>query len=133
MIVANCEDLPATATVIKRPMVYWDVFEQRLLTESAELESIRPLSFRMLRLVAKRSKFYDIEAAVHVSSIADGAGRADVELTTGPNTAFILRSAPREVIVDSLPVETRLEQHGGYCKIFLHETVPGDHLVTLRW
>lgn len=133
LVVANCSDEPAQATVFVKPYAYWDIINKELVRDTNPETTIAPRSFRFLRRMAKRSKFYDVSDAVHVESIVDGAGRADITLTTGVDTAFVVRSLPKEVLVDDLTTDIKVENYDGYSKIYIPEIDPGDYVVTLRW
>lgn len=133
IVVTNCSDEESKVTVYNKPHAYWDILNETLVRDIDAETTLAPGSLLFLRKVAKRSKFYDVANATHIVSITDGAGKADIALTTGINTAFVVRTLPREVLVDDMPAEISAEHFDGFSKVYIPNLEPGDHTVTLRW
>lgn len=134
-VVVNAGDKPAKCAVARPNSALWDVVNRGILpgeSKAAEL-TMDPLSFRIFRHIGKRSKFYDMIGAVYIHSIVDGAGRADVSAYTLSSVSFLLKVAPKDVIVDGRPVKFDCSESSGAFQITLNGLSTDDHLISIRW
>lgn len=133
VIIANCSGSITDVTISRNPCTYWDVMEQQLVKDTCIELKLHPMSMRVFRWTNKASKLYDVVDAIHISSIISGAGRAEISLTLGKDTIFIVRNKPREVQVDGFAVTASTTQCSPYYKVHLPDVEPGNHVVSLRW
>ncbi|MEN6520104.1 MAG: hypothetical protein ABFD46_03000 [Armatimonadota bacterium] len=133
IIAANCTDDPAGLTICRPPYAYWDIIEQRLIRESKVELKMPPSSIGAYKWTSKTAKLYDVLHAIHIKSIASGAGRAEITLTTSPKTAFVVRNEPREIQVDDSITQFKVEHCSPFCIVKPVGVKPGDHVITLRW
>lgn len=133
VVIANCSKEPGRAKLCKEPFAYWDVLNQELVKENSIDIELEPHSIRVLRWLPKTSKLYDITGVTQLKSLAAGAGRADIVVVADQTTEYIVRSTPREILVDGRPVAIVSENCGQFDKV-RHEGVHrGEHTITLRW
>ncbi|MEN6372124.1 MAG: hypothetical protein ABFD64_08950 [Armatimonadota bacterium] len=133
ILAVNFSDNTADLSVHRPPYTYWDVLEQRLVRDSKVELKMPPSSMRTYKWTNKTAKLYDVVQAVHIKSIAAGAGRAEIVLTTGQKTAFIVRNEPREILVDGSAAQFHVERSGPFCVVKPVGVKPGDHIIILRW
>ena len=135
VIVANTSDTTAEAELLHKRSVAWDVVDKKMLfSESGSLPlTLEPVSFRLFRLMGKRSKMCDIVNACYVTSIIDGAGRADVSAFTGSSASFIVRTPPSEARVDGRLVRFTTRRIADADEVTIEGVTMGDHMFTLRW
>ena len=75
----------------------------------------------------------DVIGGSRLRKLADGAGRAEIELLAGPKTTLALRALPRDVIVNRKALTVTQELGDGICYVTLKECPPGERKITLRW
>ncbi len=122
-------------TVIAKPgrSNFWDCREQVMLPEATTEIKIAPKSFRVFRLVGRRSKFFDVLGATYLRRLIDGAGRAEIDLWAGRNTTLVLRASPKEITVDGKHCTVTQELINGAYHVTLQQCPPGERRIGLKW
>ena len=133
IVIANLSDKPGTAKGKPGRANLWDSRECRLLPDAQTDIKIDPKSFRVLRVVGRRSKFLDVLGASCLRRLIDGAGRADIDLLAGRTTTLVLRASPREIIVDGKHSTVTQEVINGVYHVTLLQCPPGERKIALRW
>ncbi|OFX13240.1 MAG: hypothetical protein A2Z18_08335 [Armatimonadetes bacterium RBG_16_58_9] len=133
VVVSNLSDKPGCATGRPGRANFWDCRSRTLLPSGDPRIEVEAKSFRVFRVVGRRSKFLDVLGASHLRSLVDGAGRAEIGILAGRNTTFILRASPKEVFVDGRPCPVKQELVDGYCHVTLQQCPPGERAISLRW
>lgn len=133
VVITNCSKEPGKVEIDLSNSVLWDMLEEEEVTSRfCELE-LPPLSFKLFRRFAKRSKLFDIQGAQWIKSVVDGAGKADVALMAGRQTAFLVKVPPREITVDGKPSIINLQKKNGACLVTLEQCPPGERNIMLKW
>lgn len=132
-IAVNLSDTEGSATIRPGRARIWDCLEEQELPEGDTTIKVAPHSFRLLRVLGRKSKFYDIRGCLMLRKLVDGAGRADVEILAGRKTTFVLRKSPKEIIVDGKPSTIRQEIINGVYYVTLQQCNPGERKITLTW
>ncbi|MHB9037636.1 MAG: hypothetical protein ACYC64_13295 [Armatimonadota bacterium] len=112
---------------------FWDVREQRMLPDGIPDIRIAPHSFQLYRVVGRRSKFFDVQGALCLRRLTDGAGRAEIELLAGRKTVLVLRNSPKEIQVDGKACTISQEVVGGVYYVTLLQCHPGERIISLKW
>jgi hypothetical protein len=133
LIISNVSDSEGLAVGRPGRANLWDVMEERLLPDGDPQIKVVPHSFKLYRIVGRRSKFLDVQGALCLRKLMDGSGRAEIELLAGQKTMFVLRSSPREIIVDGKPCTVSQEVKDGVYYVTLLQCRPGEHNITLKW
>ncbi|MEN6356384.1 MAG: hypothetical protein ABFD83_04785 [Armatimonadota bacterium] len=133
LIVTNISDSEGHAVGRPGRANLWDVQEERLLADGDPQITIAPHSFKLYRVVGRRSKFYDVQGAGCMRKLVDGSGRAEIELLAGQKTVFVLRSSPKEIIVDGKSCTVSQEVRDGVYYVTLLQCRPGERIITLKW
>lgn len=133
LILSNTSERDGSATARPGRANLWDVMEERLLPDGDPQIKMAPHSFKLYRVVGRRSKFYDVQGALCMRKLMDGSGRAEIELLAGQKTVFVLRSSPREITVDGKPCTVSQEVKNGVYYVTLQQCRPGEHSITLKW
>ncbi|MCE5199666.1 MAG: hypothetical protein ABFD54_11835 [Armatimonadota bacterium] len=133
LVMSNLSDKEGSA--IGRPgrANFWDCGERRLLPDGEPEFKLVPHSFKIYRLVGRRSKFLDLIGALCLRRLTDGAGRAEMEILAGRKTVLVLRSSPRDIQVDGRPSTISQEIVDGIYYVTLQQCPPGERKITLRW
>lgn len=133
LVVSNLSD--AEGTVIGRPgrSNFWDCRERAMLPDGDVEIKIPPKSFRVLRVVGRRSKFFDVLGATYLRRLIDGAGRAEIDLWAGRTTTLVLRASPKEILVDGKHSTVTQEIIGGAYYVTLQQCPPGERRIALKW
>ncbi|MCE5321830.1 hypothetical protein LLG46_00785 [bacterium] len=133
LIISNVSDTEGYAVGKPGRANLWDVREERLLADGEADIKIAPHSFKLYRVVGRRSKFYDVQGALCMRKLIDGSGRAEIELLAGQKTMFVLRSSPKEIIVDGKSCTVSQEVKNGVYYVTLMQCRPGERNITLKW
>ncbi len=133
VVISNLADTEGTATARPGRATLWDCLEQKMLPEGDPVISIPPHSFRLFRVVGRRSKFFDILGCSALHNVTDGAGRAEFELLAGKKTTLVLRTSPREILVDGRSSTISQEIINGAYHVTLQQCNPGERKIHLRW
>lgn len=133
VVVSNLSEKAGSATARPGRANFWDCRERRMLADGDIKIEVDAKSFRVLRLVGRRSKFFDVLGACYLRKLTDGAGRADIELLAGRKTTFILRASPREILVDGKHCTVTQEVIDNVYYVTLQQCAPGERKIALRW
>lgn len=133
VVISNCSTKPGKVDIDLSNSLLWDMLEHSELSSRLCSLELRPLSFKLFRRFAKRSKLLDIQGAQWINSVIDGAGRADVSMMAGRRTAFLVKSPPREIMVDGEDSNMSLKQNGSACLVTIEECPPGKREIVLKW
>lgn len=133
VVVSNLSDKPGTATGKPGRANFWDCRERKMLPDGDVEIKVDAKSFRVFRVVGRRSKFLDVLGASYLRKLTDGAGRADIELLAGRKTTFLLRASPREIRVDGRHCQVTQEVIDGVYHVTLTQCPPGEHKIELKW
>lgn len=133
IVLANLSDHESSAVGNPGRAGFWDCRERRMLDDGSPEIKVAPNSIRVLRMVGRRSKFLDVVGCLCLKSLLDGAGRAEIDLITGRKTTFILRSSPREILVDGKSSAITQEVIDGVYYVTLQQCSSGNHRISLRW
>lgn len=133
IVIVNISDEPGKA--IGRPgrANFWDCNEQKLLPDGDPEFLIEPHSFKVFRVVGRRSKFLDILGPHCMKKLTDGAGRAEMDIIAGQKTVFVLRDSPKEIYVDGKASTIEQEIVDGVYHVTLLQCPPGDRQIALKW
>lgn len=133
LIISNLSDSEGSAVARPGRATLWDCLEQKMLPEGDVHITVPPHSFRLFRVVGKRSKFYDVIGCSCLRELMDGAGRAEIGLLAGRKTTLILRSSPREILVDGRPSTITQEMINDAWHVTLQQCQPGERRISLKW
>ena len=133
LVLANISDDPGRARVAIGRANLWDCREQKELVGEEPLLEMEPHSFRLYRVVGRRSKFLDVLGASCLRRLVDGAGRAEVDLVAGRETVLVLRNSPKEILVDGRHSTITQEVKNGAYHVTLQQCPPGERRIELRW
>ena len=133
VVISNLSDKSGRAVGHPGRANFWDCLEHKLVAEADPVLEIGPKSFRVLRLVRRRSKFLDIIGVSHLRHLIDGAGRAEIEIIAGRQTTFVLRASPNEILVDGRACPITQEVINGIYHVTLQQCPPGERRISLRW
>lgn len=133
LIISNLSDEEGSASGRPGRCNFWDLRERKLLDDGDPVITVPPHSFRAFRIVGRRSKFLDVLGCACLHSLTDGAGRAEIDISAGRTTTFLLRGSPTEVYVDGKPSTVTQDVIEGVYYVTLQQCPPGDHRITLRW
>lgn len=131
--VSNLSDKEGSATSRAGRHNLWDCREQRLLGDNEFEIKVPPGSFRVFRVVGRRSKFFDVLGATYLRKLTDGAGRAEIDLWAGRTTTLVLRTSPKEISVDGKHCAVTQEVINEAYHVTLQQCQPGEHRITLKW
>lgn len=133
VVISNLSDKDGSA--IGRPgrSNFWDCRERKLLPDGDIEITIAPKSFRVFRVVGRRSKFLDVLGATYLRRLIDGAGRAEIDLWAGKKTTLVLRASPKEILVDGKHSTVTQEVIDGAYYVTLQQCPPGERRVALKW
>jgi len=133
LVLANISDDPGRARVAIGRANLWDCRAQKQLVGKEPLLEMEPHSFRLYRVVGRRSKFLDVLGASCLRRLVDGAGRAEVDLVAGRETVLVLRNSPKEILVDGRHSTITQEVKNGAFHVTLQQCPPGERKIALRW
>lgn len=133
LVLSNISDEEGSVTVNPGRATLWDCMEQNMLPEDCKTVTVPPRSFRLLRVVGRRSKFLDVLGCSCLRKLTDGAGRAEIELLAGRQTTFVLRSSPREITVDGRSSTITQQVVNGAYHVTLQQCNPGERKIHLKW
>ena len=133
VVVSNLSDKPGLAKGKPGRANFWDCREGRLLPDEETDIKVPPKSFRVLRVVGRRSKFFDVLGASYLRKLTDGAGRAEIDLFAGRKTTLVLRASPKEIIVDGKHSTVTQEVINNAYHVTLNQCPPGERKIELRW
>ncbi|MFQ3550196.1 MAG: hypothetical protein SNJ70_10655 [Armatimonadota bacterium] len=133
IVVANVSDKPASAIARTGRANLWDCKAQKLLPDKDPTIELEPNSFNSYRIVGRRSKFFDILGAIHLRRLIDGAGKAEIHILAGRSTILVLRTLPKDVLVDGRKCGTTYEESNGAYRVKLENCSQGERLITIRW
>lgn len=133
IVISNLSD--KQGSVVGRPgrANFWDCREQKLLPDGNPTFELAPHSFRVLRMVRRRSKFFDILGVSRLRTLIDGAGRAEIEILAGRSTTLVLRASPTGIMVDGRPCTVSQEAINGAYHVTLQQCPPGERTISLKW
>lgn len=131
--VSNLSDKPGSATGRPGRANFWDCRQQKMLEDGDVKIELDPHSFRVLRVVGRRSKFFDVLGACYLRKLIDGAGRAEIELLAGRKTTLVLRASPREIMVDGRHCTVTQEVINNAYHVTLQQCPPGERKIALKW
>lgn len=133
-VVANHTDEPSRVGVVHKPNAYWDIFDQTMVKDDSVSYDLQPNELRVIRWVGKTAKLVDVANTVYVHSITGGAGKAEVHMEAAGDTEFVVRTAPRKIMLDEKPHRAFSSARcGDFWKITIHALLPGRHVVTMLW
>ena len=133
VVLSNVSDKKSGAVGRPGRAHFWDCREQKMLPDGDPQLDVEPKSFRVFRVVGRRSKFFDVLGASCFRSLVDGAGRAEIGLCAGRTTVLVLKASPKEVRVDGGPCTVSQEVVGGTYHVTLQQCPPGERRIALRW
>ena len=133
VVMSNLSDKKSGAVGRPGRAHFWDCREQKLLPDGDPQLDVEPKSFRVFRVVGRRSKFFDVLGASYLRGLIDGAGRAEIELCAGRTNVLVLRASPKEVRVDGRPCTITQEIVDGVYHVTLQQCPPGERRISLRW
>ncbi len=133
LVFSNISDAIANVKIKPVRTNLWDCAAQSLLPCDLESIDVEPHSFRVFRVVGKRSKFLDILGASYLRRLTDGAGRAELELIAGRKTILVLKSPPKEILVDGKPSAIEYEIINNNYHVIINQCQPGERVIELRW
>lgn len=133
LVVSNLSDKIGVAKCKPGRANFYDCRERILLPDDATDIEVQPKSFRVLRVVRRRSKFFDVLGATYLRRVTDGAGRAEIDLLAGRKTTLVLRASPREITVDGRHSTVSQEIINGAYHVTLNQCPPGERRIALRW
>ena len=133
LTISNLSDKPGRAVGKPGRANFWDCREQRLLADGEVEIELEPKSFRVLRVVGRRSKFFDALGVCYLRRLVDGAGRAEIEILAGRKTTLVLRASPREILVDGKHCTVTQEVINNAYHVTLQQCPPGERKIALRW
>jgi hypothetical protein len=133
LVLSNVSDDEGSAVGRPGRANFWDVREQRMLPDGDPDIRIAPHSFNLYRVVGRRSKFFDIQGALCLRRLIDGAGRAEIEILAGRKTVLVLRNSPKEIQVDGKSCTISQEVVGGAYYVTLLQCHPGERIISLKW
>lgn len=133
VVVSNLSDKEGTATGRPGRSNFWDCRERKMLPDGDVEIKVPPKSFRVFRVVGRRSKFFDVLGATYLRSLIDGAGRAEIELWAGRTTTLVLRASPKEILVDGKHSTVTQEVINGAYHVTLQQCLPGERKIALKW
>lgn len=131
--ISNLADSEGTANTKPGRSNFWDCRERKMLPEGTADITVAPKSCRVLRLVGRRSKFFDVLGAKYLRRLIDGAGRAEIDLWAGNSTTLVLRASPREITVDGKHSTVVQEVVDGVYYVTLQQCPPGERHIALKW
>lgn len=133
VVLANLSDKEGGAVGRPGRAYFWDCREQKFLPEGDPQITIAPHSFRVFRVVGRRSKFLDLVGASCLRELVDGAGRAEMEILASRKTTLVLRTSPKEIYVDGKASTISQEVINGIYYVTLLQCRPGERKISLRW
>jgi len=133
VVLSNLSDKPGVARAKPGRANFWDCRERKLLSDGCAEIDVPAKSFRVLRLVGRRSKFFDVLGASCLRKLIDGAGRAEIELLAGQKTTLVLRASPREIVVDGKHSTVTQEVINDAYYVTLNQCPPGERKIALKW
>lgn len=133
VVVSNLSDKAGSATARPGRANFWDLREQKMLPDGDVKIEVDAKSFRVFRVVGRRSKFFDVLGASYLRKLVDGAGRAEIELLAGRKTTLVLRASPREILVDGKHCTVTQEVINNAYHVTLQQCQPGERKIDLRW
>lgn len=133
LVISNLSDQDGTATARPGRATLWDCIEHKMLPEGDPEIIIPPRSFRLFRVVGRRSKFLDVLGCSCLRQVTDGAGRAEFRILAGKRTTLVLRNSPRSVTVDGRPSAVTTEVINGAYHITLQQCNPGERKIHVKW
>lgn len=133
VVISNTADKPGSAVGRPGRANFWSCDSRQLLPDGDQVFEIPPNSFRIYRVVGRRSKFFDVHGASYLRNLIDGAGRAEIDIWAGKKTVLVLRASPREIVVDGKPSTVTQEVKDGVYYVTLQQCPPGERKISLKW
>lgn len=133
LIMSNISDSEGEGTGRPGRANFWDCREQKMLPNGDPHVKIDPNSFKMYRVVGRRSKFLDILGVSYLRNLIDGAGRAEMDILAGKKTVLVLRASPKEIYVDGKSSTVSQEVVDDVYYVTLNQCPPGERKLTLKW
>lgn len=131
--ISNLSDKPGMAVGRPGRANFWDCREQKMLPDGDVELKVDAKSFRVFRVVGRRSKFFDALGVCYLRKLIDGAGRAEIEILAGKKTTLVLRASPREIIVDGKHCTVTQEVINNAYHVTLQQCPPGERKIALKW
>lgn len=131
--ISNISDEEGSVTGRPGRSNFWDCRERRMLPDGDVQIAIPSKSFRVFRVVGRRSKFFDVLGATYLRRLVDGAGRAEIDLWAGNTTTLVLRASPREIMVDGKHCTVTQEVINGAYYVTLQQCPSGERKISLKW
>ncbi len=131
--IANFSDKPGLVSSKPGRANIWDCRELKFLPDGQTDIEIQPKSFRVLRVVGRRSKFFDVIGVSYLRKLIDGAGRAEIDILAGRKTTLVLRASPKEIVVDGKHSTVKQEIINGAYHVTLNQCPPGECKIALKW
>lgn len=134
VVVTNPSDAPASAELMHNNFLMWDVVRKSMQpNQKSSSLTLEPFGFSVFRRIGKRAKLYDVDGALYLKSIIDGAGRADISALTGTGLSVMVKNPPVEVKVDGRNAQYTTLPCAEHSEIVLTGLTSGEHLITLTW
>lgn len=133
LVLSNITGTALTASARPGRSQLWDCRKGVLLSGESSEFTVEPHGFQIYRLVGRRSKFFDIAGVSSLGTLLEGAGRADADIVAGRETVVILRTPPKEALVDGKRVTFSRRIVNGAHYVTLDQCPPGSHRITLKW
>jgi len=131
--ISNLSNEDGSALVHTGRAHLWDCREGRLIENGEVPVSIPANSFRVFRVIGRRCKFMDILGVMCLRKLIDGAGRAEISILAGRKTTLVLRTSPKEIVVDGKSSTITQEVIDGVYHVTPHMCPPGERHISLRW
>ncbi|NLN74704.1 MAG: hypothetical protein GX139_00120 [Armatimonadetes bacterium] len=133
IVISNLSDQTGSATIKTGRSHLWDCKEQKYLADGVVDLALESKSFKVLRLIGRRSKFLDIQGVSCLRNMRNGVGKADIEFLAGKTTTLVLRAAPKEIFLDGKHCAVTQEVKDEIFYVSLQGCMPGEHKLTLKW
>lgn len=133
VVLSNLSDKPGGAVARPGRANFWDCREQKMLPDGDVDLKVDAKSFRVFRVVGRRSKFFDALGVCYLRKLVDGAGRAEIEILAGRKTTLVLRASPREILVDGKHCTVTQEVISNAYHVTLQQCPPGERKIALKW
>ena len=133
IVACNLSDEDGAASINIGRADLWDCIDQNIADISDGQIHVKPNNFKVFRIVGRRSKFLDVLGVTSLNDLIDGAGRAELNIYAGKSTTLVLRTPPKEVLVDGRITPTTNELVNGNYNVTLRQCAPGQRYITVKW